>query len=121
MDVLKDILDNLNDSLIIIDSYGQIVLFNREAERIQRSISKEPITIGINFADLVSEERKPIVTEVLKTIKRQKKAVKNFAEYSTPFNTSVFLEVSFVPVLGPKKELRYINIITQDVTSRKIF
>lgn len=121
MDVLKDILDNLNDSLIIIDSYGQIVLFNREAERIQKSISEKPITIGINFADLVSDERKPIVTEVLKTIKRQKKPVKNFAEYATPFNTSVFLEVSFVPVLGPKKELRYINVITQDVTSRKIF
>jgi len=121
MDVLKDILDNLNDSLIIIDSYGQIVLFNNEALRIQKSISEKPIQVGDYFTDLVSPERKQTVTEILKTLKRQKKPIKNFAEYNTSLGSSIFLEVNFVPVLGPKKELRYVNIITQDITSRKIF
>ena len=121
MDVLKDILDNLSDSVIIIDSYGQIVLFNNEALRIQKSISEKPIRIGDYFSEMVSVERKPIVTEILKTLKRQKKPVKNFAEYATPFGSSVFLEVNFIPVFGAKKELKYVNIITQDITSRKIF
>lgn len=121
MDVLKDILDNLTDSIIIIDSYGQIVLFNNEALRVQKSISGKPIEIGSSFVDMVSPERKPVVAEILKTIKRQKKAVKNFAEYYTPFGTSIFLEINFVPVFGAKKELRYVNVICQDITSRKIF
>lgn len=121
MDVLKDILDNLNDSIIIIDSFGQIVLFNNEALRVQKSISGNAIRIGDYFVDMVSDDRKETVTEILKTIKRQKKPLKNFAEYSTPFGTKVFLEINFVPVLGQKKELRYINIIAQDITSRKIF
>lgn len=121
MDVLKDILDNLNESLIVIDSYGQIVLFNNEAERIQKSVSEKALCIGAHFCELVSDDRRPVVEEILKTIKRQKKTVKNFAEYYTPFGTSVYLEVSFVPVLGPKKEVRYVNVITQDITSRKIF
>lgn len=121
MNVLKDILDNLTDSIVIIDSHGQIVLCNNEALRIQKSICNKPIVIGSYFIDLVSEERRPIVTEILKTLKRQKKPVKNFVEYNTQFGTSVFLEVNFIPVFGSKKELKYVNIISQDITSRKIF
>jgi PAS domain S-box-containing protein len=121
MDVLKDILDNLSDSIIILEPNGQIVLFNNEALRIQKSISEKPIEIGGYFNELVREERRQTVTDILKTLKRQKKAVKNFAEYKTPFGTHVFLEVNFVPVLGAKRELRYINVISQDITSRKIF
>jgi PAS domain S-box-containing protein len=121
MDVLKDILDNLNDSLIIIDAYGQIVLFNREALRIQRSISERTLQIGDHFTEVLSEDRKDIVSEILKTLRRQKKPMKNFAECKTPFGTSVFLEVNFIPVFGAKKELKYINVISQDITNRKIF
>lgn len=121
MDVLKDILDNLTDSVIILEPNGQIVLFNNEALRIQKSISEKPIQIGGYFPELVSEEGRQTVVDILKTMKRQKKPVKNFTEYQTPFGTTVFLEVNFVPILSPKKELRYINVITQDITSRKIF
>lgn len=121
MDVLKDILDNLNDSIIIVDSYGQIVLFNNEALRIQKSISEKPLQIGASFADIVSDERRPVVADIFKTLRRQKKPIKNFAEYSTPFGTNVFLEVNFVPVFGTKRELKYVNVITQDITNRKLF
>lgn len=121
MDMLKDILDNLTDSIIIMDPDGQIVLFNSEAVRIQKSISETPIRIGGFITDIVSEERKPVVAEILKTIKRQRKPVKNFAEYRTPFGATVFLEVNFIPVVGGKKDLRYINVIAQDITNRKIF
>lgn len=121
MDVLKDLLDNLNDSIIILDSHGQIVLFNNEALRIQKSISEKTLQIGAAFAELVSEQRKPVVIDILKTLKRQKKPVKNFAEYSTPFGTNVFLEVNFIPVFGTRRELKYVNIVTQDITNRKLF
>ena len=120
MDLLKDILDNLNDSIIIIDSHGKIVLCNQEAQRIQKTISEKPIEIGALLTELVSDERKQTVTEILKTLKRQKKPVKNFAEYHTPFGGSIFLEVNFVPVFGTRKELKYVNVIAQDITSRKL-
>ncbi|MDQ2656493.1 MAG: PAS domain-containing sensor histidine kinase [Bacteroidota bacterium] len=121
MDVLKDILDNLNDSVITLDSRGQILMFNNEALRIQKSISEKPIRIGDYFTEIVSEARKPVVADILKTLKRQRKPVKNFAECSTPFGSSVYLEVNFIPVYGPKKELKYVNVISQDITSRKVF
>src|SRR5688500_15846852 len=121
MDVLKDILDNLNDSLIIIDSYGQVVLYNNEALRIQKSISETPLQIGSYYSELNGPEYSQTATEILKTLKRQKKPVKNFTEHKTPSGNTVFLEINFIPVLGVKKELRYVNIVTQDITSRKVF
>lgn len=121
MDVLNDILDNLNDSIIIIDSFGHVSLFNKEAVRIQKSISETPIQIGEPFLEVVIPERRETVAEILKSIKKHKKAIKDFAEYHTPSGSKVFLEINFVPVLGRKKELRYIHVISQDITSRKIF
>lgn len=121
MDVLKDILNNLNDSIIILDKYGQVVLFNNEAVRIQMSVSEKPLAIGSHYAELIGEEHRKGATEILRMLKRQKRAIRNFAEHKTPTGGTVFLEVSYVPVLGSRKEIRYINVITQDVTSRKIF
>ena len=121
MDVLKEILDNLNDSVIVLDKYGQVVLFNNEALRIQKSISENPIQVGASFEDLICPGRKQAVAEIIKTLKKRKKTIKSFAECPTSHGSTVFLQVSFVPVLGLKKELKYINIIAQDVTSRKIF
>lgn len=121
MDVLKDILDNLNDSIIIIDGYGQIVLYNNEAVRIQKTISEKQLGIGAYFADMADDAHRTRVNEILKTVRRQKKAVRNFAEHNTPFDTQVFLELNYIPVLGEKKEIRYINVVMQDVTSRKLF
>ena len=121
MDVLKDILDNLSDSIVMIDPLGQVVLFNTEAVRIQKSISGKSIQTGAYFTDFVSEANKQTITETIRTVKRQKKPVKIFNEYSTDFGCHVFLERNFVPVLGPGKVLRYINIITEDITTRKVF
>ncbi len=121
MDVLKETLDNLTDAVIMLDPAGKIVLFNNEALRIQKSITERALQVGVSFVGIVGEERTNLVSEILKTLKRQKKAIKNFAEYTTPFGTTVFLEVNFVPVLGARKELKYINVITQDITNRRFF
>ena len=120
MDVLKDILDNLTDAILILDGQGRVVLYNREAARIHNSVSEKTLEIGKSILELVVEERKKTVGEMLKTLRRQKKSIKNFAEYVTPSGTSVFLEINLIPVLGAKKEVRYINVVAQDITGRKI-
>ncbi|MGC1240695.1 MAG: ATP-binding protein [Chryseosolibacter sp.] len=121
MEELKDILDNLNESVIRIDGNGQVVLFNNEALRIQKSIAGTPLLLGGHFTALVGEHHSQTFTDIIKTVKRQKKPIKNFAEYQTASGSTVSLEYNFVPVLGIKRELRYINIITQDITSRRLF
>lgn len=121
MNVLKEILDNVSDSVIVIDPSGKILLFNHQAFRLHQSVSETELETGAYFPEIVREERKKLVIEALKTVRRQKKAVKIFAEFKGPSGDNLFLEVSYVPTLGEKKELRYISVIAQDMTSRKIF
>lgn len=121
MDVLKDILDNLNDGIVIVDPSGQVVLFNNEALRIRKSISDQPLTVGRHITDFVPESRRVAVIDILKSIKRQKKSIRTSSEYRTCHGGSVFLETHFVPVLGSRRELKYVNIVSQDVTNRKLF
>lgn len=121
MEGLKDILDHLSESIIIIDGAGRIVAFNREALRIEKFISERTLQAGSHFTDGLTDERRKTLADMLKTVKRQKRPLKNFVEHCSSCGTRVFLEVSFIPVLGLKKEVRNVNIITQDITSRKIF
>lgn len=121
MEGLKDILDNLSESIVIVDGTGRIVMFNQEALRIEKFISGKTLKVGHHFTDGLADERRKTLADMLKTVKRQKKALKNFAEYNSSCGSRLFLEVTFVPVLGPKKEVKNVNIIAQDITSRKIF
>lgn len=121
MDVLKDILDRVSDSVIVVSPPGQIMLFNTEAARIQKSISDKPLELGAYLTDLAGGDRRKALADVLKAVKKQRKPTKSFVECKTQFGTSIFLEVNFIPVLAKNGRLRYINIITQDVTNRKIF
>ena len=121
MEGLKDILDNLSESIVIIDGAGRIVNFNQEALRIEKSISGKILAVGHPFTDGLTDERRKTFADMLKVVKRQKKPLKNFTEYCSSGGTRLFLEVTFVPVIGPKKEVQNINIIAQDITSRKVF
>lgn len=121
MNVLNDILDNLSEAVTIIDSSGRIVLFNTEAMRICRSVSEKPLLVGEDIREWECCEHKQRVIDILKAVKRQKKPVKNFAEYKTSAGCHVCLEVNYIPVIGADGKLKYINIIAQDITDRKLF
>lgn len=120
-DGLKDILDNLTDAITIIDGAGRIVAYNQEALRIENVISGSALKAGRHITEGLDDKRRKSLAGILSKVKRQKKPLKDFAEYSNACGTRTFLEVTFVPVLGRKKEVKHVNIIAQDVTSRKVF
>lgn len=120
MDVLNDILDSLNDSIIILDPFGQIIFYNTEALHIQKSISNKPVEIGDQIPDVVSLEHRQGITDILKAVRSQKKIFAINAECNTHTGTKIFLELKFVPVLDEIGQIKFINIITVDITSRKV-
>jgi PAS domain S-box-containing protein len=120
MDVLKDILDSLNDSVIIIDPYGQIVFYNQEALHTHKSISSKAVQIGDQIPDVVAAEYKKAITDILSLVRAKKKPHEAFAECVTHAGTKVFLELKFVPVLDTHGKIKFINIITVDITARKL-
>ena len=121
MDILRDILDTLNDSVVITDRFGKILLHNREACYIQEAINGKPFQPGDQFIDTVSSQHKQVIAELLKRVKSHKKVESAFTEHTTSSGSKIYLEVRFVPVLSTKRHLRYITISTLDNTERKLF
>lgn len=120
MDVFKDILNNLNDSIVIIDPFGQIVFYNKQALHIQKSISDKPVQIGYHFSDVVNDEYKHDITEILKAVRTKKKPITSFVECNTHAGTRIYFEMKFSPLLDNSGRIQNIHIISQDVTPRKI-
>jgi PAS domain S-box-containing protein len=121
MDILKDILDTLKDSVIITDRFGKILLHNREARYIQEAIGGKPFQPGDQIVDFFSAEHKHDIAEILKRVKSQKKVQVICTENVTRSGSKIFLDIRVTPVLTPKRHLRYITITTFDTTAQKLF
>lgn len=121
MDILNSILDNIDDGLVIINPAGEVLLCNSEANRIQIAISDTSIHVGKNVLDIVTEEKKAWLQEILQEVNHQKQAYKTFAEFYTPRGTKLFVELNFIPFVNDEGQVTHINIISLDVTAQKIF
>lgn len=120
MDVLNDILDSLNDSIIIIDPYGQVVFYNKEALLIQKSFSNKPVEIGDQMPDVVNAEHRQGITAILKLVRTYKRPYATYAECHTHTGSRICLELKFIPILEKTGRIKFINIITVDITARKV-
>jgi PAS domain S-box-containing protein len=121
MDLFKDILDCLTDSIIILDPLGHIVSYNKEAAHLQKSFHKKTAQAGDRIEAFLPPEQQATLSEAFLIVKKHRKTYTTFAEFSTQPGTRISLEIRFVPVLTDKGRLRGINVVLQDVTSRKIF
>jgi PAS domain S-box-containing protein len=121
MDILKDILDTLKDSVIITDRFGKILLHNREARYIQEAIGGKQFQPGDQIVDFFSPEHKRAIAETLRRVKSQKKVQVICTENTTRSGSKIYLDIRVTPVLSPKRHVRYITVTTVDATAQKLF
>jgi PAS domain S-box-containing protein len=120
MDILKDILDTLKDSVIITDRFGKILLHNREARYIQEAIGGKAFQPGDQIVDFFSPEHKQAIAEILRRVKSQKKIQVICTENTTRSGSKIYLDIRVTPVVSAKRHLRYITVTTVDVTTQKL-
>jgi PAS domain S-box-containing protein len=121
MDILSTILDNINQSVVIINPAGEMLFFNKEAAYFSDAINKKPLKVGLNLLEFASNGRKKIISDILTEMPSRKEPVKTWAEYTQLNGLTMFLELSYIPVLDDNQNLSYISILGKDITSSKIF
>lgn len=121
MDILNSILDNIDQSVIITDSKGAVLFFNKEASQIFQAVNKRQLEVGQNVIEYASDNRKKIVRELLWELSTKKENVKTWAEYTQLNGLSMNLEVNYIPVFDDDQNLAYISILGRDITSSKVF
>lgn len=121
MDILNTILDNIDRAVIITDSSGKLLFFNKEAMSISETLRKKVMTLDQNLLEQVSDERKRIVLDILSELKENKEPVKTWAEYTQLNGITLYLELTYIPVLDENKGLSHIIVLATDITANKVF
>jgi PAS domain S-box-containing protein len=114
------ILDQIRESLIIVNADGKIVYFNNEAERLASSLNKS-LQFGLPFTELFPIERKRHILQVLDFVKTQKISQVRESEYRDINHHSVFYEETFYLIRSMEKEAQQICVVFREITAQKSF
>jgi PAS domain S-box-containing protein len=116
-----DILSYVTESVIVVNTQAEIVFYNRVTES-YNDLSDNRIRTGISLYDLLdhAENQHVIrfaISEVLSTAKA------NSAELVIPSadGISTYFEVTLSPIPDSTGEVKYICVVSRDITPQKIF
>src|SRR5882762_4759809 len=122
MDFLDSILDNIDEAVITTDPQGKIIRFNELAlENSKVFLASKPLQLGDDLIAISSPERRESVRNTLLEIQLDKQPAKSFAEYVHRNGTTVYLELSYVPVTDETGNLTHIHLFARDITQQKVY
>jgi PAS domain S-box-containing protein len=117
---LDIILDNIEESLIIIDSASKVLLFNKKAVDTRQLIEWDKLEVGADFLEGMSDLNRRRARGAIDDLLIQKSPIKKFDEIDMPDGTKGYFEVSYFPVLSDDA-VSHIIVIHRDVSVDKIF
>ncbi len=114
----SSVLDSVEESLIIIDSEGSVLLFNESAEHLR--LLDPPIHSGSLVYDSIRSQRRDLVRGIVDEVVQSQKPYFSNAEYSDSKGRISYFEVRYSPIiLG--NHVAQVFIEARDVTQQKIF
>ncbi len=119
-DFLISVINNIENSIIVIDLKGKILFHNNKVKYILGQSPNKDV-IGANLIDITVEKRKKTFSDLISFIKSSHEPGKTFFEFNDPENGQMYLEVGFSPIINTNNDLISINIISRDLTKEKIF
>jgi len=121
MDVLRTLLDNLEEALIILDPEGKILLFNEVAAKLSKSLLVKPFQEGTLLCDSMDHEMSLVVRDLIHEVHSKKTAEKHFAEFRNSNHSLTSLEFNFVPVINSQGIETHIHLLIRDISFQKNF
>ncbi|TMV46391.1 diguanylate cyclase [Paenibacillus mesophilus] len=112
-DVLRHILQSMSDSIMIVDSGGEIVYASS-----QHLCISVPSHIA-KYMDNVHERCRKAVVRTFYRIKKQGKPISVQYEYKAAGGGWLWVESTGIPLAGGNGEVGYIAVLMKDITQRK--
>lgn len=116
---LRNILENTDTAYVLLDKNSSVLSFNHVAKELSNHQTGVTITEGINYIDLMLDDRKKNVKEKLKEILREQTKVNYETRYIGIDGRTCWLAVSMHPILNVDKEILGLSIAAKDITERK--
>jgi PAS domain S-box-containing protein len=114
------IFNQVNESMFILNGSGEILFFNKSAEKLQ-PLLKTKFQRGQRFTDVVSSERREFVSSILSHVKTGKRSQTSEAEYKDDTGRSFYFEVTYHPILNKNNDTSQIFVVSREITHEKTF
>ncbi len=114
------ILNQLSDSLVVLDGKDKILFFNQGIERFRHLVRKQPQK-GESFVDIVSAEREEVVKTIIRQVRKSRKPLTTEAEYKDTTGRSYFFEVTYTPIIADQHDSDQICVVGHEITHQKTF
>jgi PAS domain S-box-containing protein len=117
----EDLLDQLSDSMIILDADDRIVFFNRQASKYLHLAITQKFSLGMPFLEAVSRDRQDVVKSILSQVRRSGKPLISEVEYKDTSGRAFSFEVSYNPIVIADTSRELICIVSHEITHQKTF
>jgi PAS domain S-box-containing protein len=115
---LRSVFDSIDFSLILMDTEGVILLFNR-VTRMVEPLWKTTIREGSNFIDISPPSRQPEIRAAFTKVRVKKERVEYTIRYEVD-GKELFLLIHLHPVLNLEGNVRQICLMARDITAIKL-
>jgi PAS domain S-box-containing protein len=117
---MKELLNYTSESLLVINTEGDLVFFNEVASR-NNPILREPLAVGRSLFDVLPAERSDYIRFLVNEVATKMTSETTESEYKHPGGGSHFFETTLKPMLAESGVVEGICIIGRDITHQKTF
>ena len=112
------LLDSVEESLMIIDAEGRVLLFNDSAGQLH--LFDPPIQSGAILFDSIPLQRRDFIRRVVRDVLQSQKTHFTNADYSDSTGKTFYFEIRYSPIMDGA-DVNQVFIEARDVTQQKIF
>jgi PAS domain S-box-containing protein len=120
MSFLNSLIDNLDEALIILDKEGKILLINKVATELNKSVFQKPFVEGDYLVNCLDKETSQAVLEIIQR-NEQNQPEKYFADLKNHQGPVISLEFNFVPLHNSEGLKTHTYILIHDITEYKLY
>jgi len=106
--------------LILLNTRGEIIFFNKEAERLHREANR-PIELGIPFIDALDTSRSNFFLNTLEELKAGKQNLSSETSFKDASGSVYNFEVIYSSILESNGDVGKICVIAREITPQKIY
>lgn len=117
---LDIIFDNMIESMIVVDTQGRILFYNKIASALAASVGR-PLRSGDLVAETLPYDRGALVGAIISRVTESRTTQSYETEYKDIEGQSVYFDVVYRPILNEFNETQFISIVLRDITSQKIY
>lgn len=114
------LVESMPHPLIVLDLQDNLIYINQYARKYE-GLARNPMQIGASVHDLVAQDRRETIRQLLHRVKTVKTTQFSEGEYQDSLGKVYYFEICYYPIFNHQMVLERISVLFRDITHEKAF